>query len=231
MLPFELRAAIAKSSIAYVPLGTLEWHSEHLPVGLDALTAHGLCLRAAAETGGVVLPPLYYGTGGGHGEYPFTIMMPVHEPIESLLAFTLKRLKDFGLKKVVLLSGHFPDAQLEMIDRLAGQARTADFEVVATAVNRIQGLPLPPDHAGKFETTLLYALHPDLVHIELLPSTSEVPLTTDDWEPSRHDPRHSIWGVIGADPREFDPASAEQLLDLAVNALVVTAGTIHERRS
>ena len=59
LLPWQLRDIVAARPVAYVPLGTCEWHCEHLPVGLDALTAHGLCLRAAALDGGVVLPPLH----------------------------------------------------------------------------------------------------------------------------------------------------------------------------
>lgn len=89
LLPWQLRDIVAISPIAYIPIGTFEWHCEHLPIGLDALTAHGLTLRAAAKSGGVVLPPLHYGTGGGHGDYPFTIMMPKPDEMEAQLAITI----------------------------------------------------------------------------------------------------------------------------------------------
>ena len=75
LTPSEIRTALAARSVVYVPLGTYEWHGEHLPIGLDALTAHGICLEAAARDGGLVCPPLYYGTGGGHSAYPWTIMV------------------------------------------------------------------------------------------------------------------------------------------------------------
>ena len=90
LLPQERRAIVAQRPVAYIPLGTLEWHREHLPVGLDALTSHGLCLRAAMQDGGVVLPPLHYGTGSGHGNYPWAIMMPEAKEIESQLDFTMR---------------------------------------------------------------------------------------------------------------------------------------------
>lgn len=220
--PRELRAIVEQRPIAYIPLGTLEWHSEHLPVGLDALTAHGLCLRAAAIHGGVVLPPLHYGTGGGHGDYPWTIMMPEAGDITRQLDFTIGKLKSFGIKMVVLFSGHFPPEQLAMIDELASKWTQTDFNVMATAVNRIEGLSLGPDHAGLFETTLLAAMRPDLIHLDRLPPRATAPLAVDedDFGTQRHNPNHPIWGVFGPDPRKFDVTRAQPLLDSSVAWLV-----------
>jgi creatinine amidohydrolase len=219
MLPWQLHHVIANSPIAYLPLGTFEWHCEHLPIGLDALTAHGLCLRAAAKSGGVVLPALHYGTGGGHSNYPFTIILTKPDEIEAEIAFTILKLKSFGFKKIVIFSGHFPDAQLDMIDRLTASYSGKDVQVFASAVNRIEGLDISPDHAGVFETTLLYAMHPHLVQIHRLPSLTHVPLTTDDWGETRHDPKHPVFGVFGPDPRNFDPSRATILLADAVDWL------------
>jgi creatinine amidohydrolase len=212
MLPWQLREAVAKHAVAYIPLGTYEWHCEHLPVGLDALTAHGLCIRAAAIDGGVVLPALHYGTGGGHGNYPWTIIMPHAVEIETQLAFTIEKLRNFGFEKIVLFSGHFPDEQLDMIDRLA-----KNFGALSLSVNRIEQLSLPPDHAGIFETTLLAAMWPHLVQLDRLASLEAAPLAKNDvWEAGRHDKNHPIWGVVGPDPRHFKQVQAQPLLDAAV---------------
>ncbi len=77
----------------------------------------------------------------------------------------------------MLFSGHFADSQLAMIDRIAAEwnARFGALQVLATAVNRIEGLALAPDHAGVFETTLLHALHPQLVRIDRLPDLATAP--------------------------------------------------------
>jgi creatinine amidohydrolase len=230
MLPWQLREALAKRAVAYVPLGTLEWHSEHLPVGLDALTSHGLCLRAALQAGGVVLPPLHYGTGGGHGHYPWTVMMPLATDIENQLAFTIQKLKHFGFTTVVLFSGHFPSEQLEMIDRLAAAQTSAEFKVLSLAVNRITGLSLAPDHAAIFETTLLAAMWPQLVQLERLPSLQEAPLVDDDaWGNNRHEPIHPIWGVFGPDPRHYQKEHAQPLLDAAVKWIIKQTGSVPDK--
>jgi creatinine amidohydrolase len=47
--------------VAYIPIGTLEWHGVHNPVGADTLQAEGLALLCARQGGGLVFPPLYYG--------------------------------------------------------------------------------------------------------------------------------------------------------------------------
>lgn len=227
LLPWQLREIVAARPVAYVPLGTYEWHCEHLPVGLDALTAHGLCLRAAAMDGGVVMPPLHYGTGGGHGAYPWTIIKSEPTEIEAQLNFSLEKLESFGLKLAVLFSGHFADTQLEMIDRIAQSwnSKGSSLQVFATAVNRIEGLSLGPDHAGVFETTLLAAMWPDLVQLNRLPALQDAPLVNDDdWGTGRHDPNHPIWGVFGPDPRNFKTTQARPLLDASVAWLVSEVG-------
>ncbi len=61
MTPSEIRKARERYPVAYLPLGTLEWHGEHLPVGNDALKAHALCCRMAQEIGGLSMPPIYWG--------------------------------------------------------------------------------------------------------------------------------------------------------------------------
>ena len=62
--------------------------------------------------GDVVLPRLHYGAGGGHGVYPWSMMMPRENEIAALLDFIIGRIKEFSFKLVVLFSGHFPSEQL-----------------------------------------------------------------------------------------------------------------------
>jgi creatinine amidohydrolase len=70
-----------------------------------------------------------------------------------------------------------------------------------------------------FETTLLYALHPELVQMDRLPSVANAPITSDDWSETRHDPKHPVFGVFGPDPRSLEPQRAATLLATAVDWL------------
>lgn len=59
--PAQIVARRKERPVVYIPLGTLEWHGEHNPLGADALQAEGLAILCAQKGGGLVFPPLYYG--------------------------------------------------------------------------------------------------------------------------------------------------------------------------
>ena len=61
LLPHEFRSRLAARPVAYLPLGTLEWHGEHLPLGSDGIISEGLMIRCARTFGGIVLPPIHLG--------------------------------------------------------------------------------------------------------------------------------------------------------------------------
>lgn len=59
--PEEFIERINNFPVAYLPLGTLEWHGMHLPLGADGLQSKGVFKRLADEIGGIVLPMLFLG--------------------------------------------------------------------------------------------------------------------------------------------------------------------------
>ncbi len=217
--PSQIRAALAACPVVYQPLGTLEYHQEHLPIGLDALTAQGLCRKAAEQVGGLVCPPLYYGTGGDHGDMPFTVMMPGAAEIEGLLRLSFRRFAASGAQLLVLLSGHFADEQIAMIQQLAaewnaGNAGESGMQVLALAMNMGEAIPMKPDHAGLFETTLLASFWPQTVDIAALAPldpSQDVDAGRSPYGRQRLDPAHPLWSIFGADPRPFDAAQCGPL--------------------
>lgn len=217
--PAQIEQRLAMASIVYIPIGALEFHGPHLPIGLDGLTAHAVCTAAARLSGGVVMPTIYQGTGGEHTPYPWTIMMPSDETIAGMLRVTVDRLAGLGVKTAVILSGHFADEQRTMLRDLAlDWSRDGDtpLRLVATSLADRDHAPIAPDHAGVFETLLLSAAHPGLVHLDELPRLDEHPAVDPDDDPygsHRHDPSHPLWGVFGPDPREADLSEAQELLD------------------
>lgn len=217
LLPHEVDTALATRSVVYLPMGSIEYHAAHLPIGLDGLTAHGICTRSAAAAGGIVLPTLYYGVGGGHTGYPWTIMASSPATISDLLEQALCRLQQFGVQLAVLFTGHFADEQLSMINDIAEgwNASGKQLRVLALSISGSDA-GVAPDHAGIFETSALYAMWPDRVELDRLPALAEAPSVDpggDVMGSQRHDPTHPLHGVFGPDPRSFEPTHAQRLVD------------------
>jgi creatinine amidohydrolase len=70
MLPHQIRAAIAANTPVVLPLGVLEYHGEHMAVGMDTLAVTRALDLLEAEAEIVILPPFYYGAASYAVEPP-----------------------------------------------------------------------------------------------------------------------------------------------------------------
>ncbi len=210
MLPDELEAVLLAAPVAFVPIGTFEHHGWHLPICFDGIKAHALCERVAQRTGGAVLPTFFYGTGGGHIGYKWTLILP-EQQIAPLLEATLNHLACQGFKVVVLLTGHYPSEQVAMVHRLAqeAQGRHPHTRFIGLTEPEITtpepGDAYGGDHAAKYETSIALALKPAWVHLERLrpgraPAQVALPATPRDTS-SMRDPAHPLYAIYGQDPR------------------------------
>lgn len=214
-LPQEIYSDLEESPIAWIPLGAMEFHGWHVPITLDALTASGLCKAAKGRLGGIVLPPLHYGAYASIAGNPLTILLDQEDEdiLVRLLLKTLKRLELFGVKKAVVVSGHFAVCQFDALAKLkvawAQQWRAMKLHVILPP--DCPDLPIPPDHGGLFETALLHSLSPESVHLDRL---SKEPVNESNTAGAqRRNPSHPLYGIIGADPRPMTEADGVHLRD------------------
>jgi creatinine amidohydrolase/Fe(II)-dependent formamide hydrolase-like protein len=70
MLPFQIRRAIAENWPVVLPLGVLEYHGEHMAVGMDTLVVTKTLEIIEAEADIVLLPAFYYGAASYAVERP-----------------------------------------------------------------------------------------------------------------------------------------------------------------
>lgn len=182
---------LREASIAYVPIGSLEFHGPHLPLGVDMITAEGVCLAAARRSGGVVLPPLYL--ANGCLDLPHTLDFDA-ALVEDWTRAVVAQLRRRGVRVVVLLTGHGPLDLIHLLKRVARETSLPDspvyglcwLELNAARLSEPQtGEPTVVDHASTIETSWMLALAPDLVDLEQLPD----------------DPATPTLGVYGANPR------------------------------
>lgn len=185
MFPADFAHALAAAPIAYLPLGVLEWHGEHNAIGLDALKAHAVCLRAAEISGGIVVPPLYWATderedlpGGGcltggveHGEryhVPGTMFWIRPETFRDLLLDIYEAMRRRGFRAIVVVAGQWSSGTLPTI-RASGEAFLARNPgmkwVMLVDQEMAPDMHYPHEHAAGGETSLLMAIRPDLVDL------------------------------------------------------------------
>lgn len=217
LIPEQIYSELNKKSIIYIPLGAIEWHGLHLPIGLDSMTSHGMCLRVAKKVGGLVMPPLYYGMTGSIGHHPWTILLEEESTFLSIIRDTLKRLEAFEVKLAVLFTGHFGRRQLAALEQLkldwAGEEH--QMKLLVLSINQCPEAEMEGDHGAIFETSLLKQLHPDLVKLEKLPDKERFPANDpegDSWGDHRKDPENVLFGILGDDPRYYNEQRASTLL-------------------
>ena len=70
MLPHQIRAAIEANWPVALPLGVLEYHGEHMAVGMDTLAVCRMLDLIEQEIDIVILPPFYYGAASYAVEPP-----------------------------------------------------------------------------------------------------------------------------------------------------------------
>jgi creatinine amidohydrolase len=177
MTPQELDSAIARTPLAYWPIGSLEWHGPHLPLATDSFRAEAICRRAAAMTGGVVLPPTYF-TAPGFAAYRGTISFSP-ALVKAIALETHRELAKAGFRALVQLLGHGGQAQQESFTEPAAEStKKLGLRILTTG----GGAKLPPEkrlgagHAGPGETAQCAAAARGKVQLDLFdPAATRLP--------------------------------------------------------
>jgi len=186
MFPDELEQAFAACPLVYFPYGLCEPHGPQNAVGLDALKAHALCCAAAREHGGIVAPPCYWHIhelGGyavwahhtvGQVERTWLTCVPPWHHFRSVL-YHVRQADALGFHAAIFLTGHYgPNWQdlktlLELAQPYVGARLYGlpDFE--ANQPGFAGDGKSGGDHAGRVETSLLWALEPECVDYSRIP--------------------------------------------------------------
>ncbi|NIA16474.1 MAG: creatininase family protein [Nitrospiraceae bacterium] len=198
LTPRQFRQRMAAAPIAYLPLGTLEWHGEHMPLGADGLQSQGFFVELARKAGGIVLPMLFLGpdVSEEHEGRPYYGMdnysFPGEPPqqlegsaywvdydfFERLLERIMAQLKRAGFK-IVVAHGHAPS-----VTSFVGKTQQWEQEFglktfICWRGDESDGMGIQTDHGGANETMLVMALRGELVEMDNLdPDLAVKPLGT-----------------------------------------------------
>jgi len=111
MTPEEITEALRTVDTVLVPLGTIEQHGPHLPVGTDVLIPMEIAKRVAEKGKVLVAPPIYYGNSLSMEEMRGVVTI-TPEALATLLFDLCKSLAKQGFRKIVFLNGHGGNVQV-----------------------------------------------------------------------------------------------------------------------
>ena len=162
--------------IAILPVGAIEQHGPHLPVGTDACIGQGIALRALAllpeNLPATVLPMLPVGKSNEHLAFPGTLTLSA-ETLIRVWTEVGECVARAGIRKLVLFNSH--GGQPQIMDIVARDLRVRHAMLVVAYSWYAAGLPGLFDeaemrhgiHAGAIETSMMLHLRPDLVRMDL----------------------------------------------------------------
>lgn len=226
LLPHEFTKRLEKAPIAFLPLGTLEWHGAHLPLGADGIQAEELFIRLSEKIGGIVFPMLFLGPDRKeiHGEaelygmdicpdyvgeetrYPQRQLVGScyyieEEDFRIIIETSVKQIARAGFK-ILVTHGHGPSIWCveNSKEELEKKYNIKIITCVEDGNPEIAGYM--SDHASKNETSITMALYPELVEIDNLPK--------DRWPD----------GIDGLDPRKYASiCEGKKLIEYHVNRM------------
>ena len=205
--------AQAPGRVLVVPLGSLEQHGPHLPLGTDTLVAEAVARRlAAVRPSAALAPAVPFGASGEHAGFAGTVSIGT----EALRLLLVELLRDATATwpAVLLVNGHGGNA--EPVSAAVTLARSEGRAVAAVHL----GAPGMDAHAGRAETSMLLHLAPHLVALDRAEPGATAPLR-DLLPMLRTDGVRGVSpnGVLG-DPTGASAEEGERWVDALVELVV-----------
>lgn len=203
---------------AVLPVGAVEQHGGHLPVGTDCLIAEHVAARLAERLGAYLLPCLSATSSIEHRKARGTVYLKA-TTLAAVVRDYAESLRESGFRRLILVNGHggnwivkptirqlnrdYPDFRAVLIHTDIGLRRAA--EVFEHQANDI--------HAGELETSVMLHLHPGLVGaIEPQPDAAFVPQDFMDYFDTTELTASGYWGF----PQQGSADKGRRFLDITL---------------
>jgi mycofactocin precursor peptide peptidase len=157
-------ADCADTPLLLVPVGAVEQHGPHLPLGTDTAVA----TTVAGRTGLPVTPPIAFGASGEHEGFPGTVSIGT-EALAAVLVETGRSACRWA-RRLVFVNGH--GGNLPALVAATTLLRAESRDVAWHSC----GVPGADAHAGRHETSLMLALAPSEVELDRAEAGNTAPL-------------------------------------------------------
>lgn len=183
----ELAALLSRGPVVgLLPVGSIEPHGPHLPLATDNILSEGACLEGArilalAGVTAVVCPTIPFGVTDFAAGFAGAVSVR-SEALTSFVQEVVRSILAAGLCHVCIVNNHLEPAQDEAIRAVQAPFPPGTVSV-ACPLDRKYARTLSAEfkrgacHAGEYETSLMMALAPKLVHSDLQAQLSEVSIS------------------------------------------------------
>lgn len=185
--PKTLEKTVSEKPLLLIPIGTTEWHADHLPLGVDSFLSQATCDDISARTGCAVAPLLSCGISRNlkpEKGYYGTVDTINQQTLTRLLKELLDGYSKMGFKTAVIFTGHGETEHWAAINKAIEKSKKikaimlSAYESSKDAIQELDDVektwPFAPDHAAEWETSMMLYYYPDLVCMENAPKTVEL---------------------------------------------------------
>ena len=153
------------NGVVIIPIGAVEVHGPHLPVGTDSIETYAIGLRAAEQVGVVIAPLIWFGNSRSFMDFPGTVSVRP-EILKEFTKDVVLSLSQHGFDKFILLDGHGGNYGILdlLIEEIHLETRVVICHVRAwelATIPKPEGVPDYDGHGGSSETAVMRVLTPD----------------------------------------------------------------------
>ena len=181
----------SKVECAILPVGSIEQHGPHLPLGTDWIIVQELADRVAKKIGDCyLLPALPYSNSQEHLGFEGTISLKPSTLAQTIRDIVLS-LSLHGIEKIIIISGHGGNWIIKPTIR--------ELNLEYPDLQIIHGRPMgetPVDiHAGESETSKMLSINEELVKKDSsVDHSPDVPQEYLDYVGMKGISKHGVWG-------------------------------------
>lgn len=217
----EFEAGLRQTRTAILPVGSVEEHGLHLPLGTDTLQMWEVAVRAAQEVPAFVLPSLHYGYCRSTRDHPGTIGISLETLRRTVFDVAGSAYRQ-GIRGLIVASGHASALHMAALEE-AGEGLVEAWNDLEVAVvceylwareARTIVETIDDGHAGEIETSRVLAVNSRLVKGT---SPEEYPRFSKPFIPRN---KRAGWlGGVWGDPSKGSRDKGERLYTLSAKRM------------